>query len=182
MSVVISKDKNSSPGSPPVSKLLWIRAESDLILAVYFSRRSGSAPIALLQSQEVSSPNKLDNCWQHLSKQVDSVRLISYLYNVLQKNHRSLLWGLQTRLGGWAGKNYFQIDNLLQDIWDKSLQYIQTCSINTKCCLIQLKGVAQAILFKIKTWQNIPKHPTLVLQTSDPRSHFSPQVLYFALR
>ena len=82
-----------------------------------------------MQDYNTASPDKLNEC---LNRHADTDKLISCIYNVLQNNTPPS----EVYRRAWEDEMGQQISNY---IWDESLQFIHTCSLNTRRCLIQFK-------------------------------------------
>ena len=79
---------------------------------------------------ETARPDKLDGS---LKQAAETSHIISYLYDSL---HNMVPVSTDSIKAKWETELGVQ---LAEDIWKESLEYIHTCSINTRHCLIQFK-------------------------------------------
>ncbi len=97
---------------------------------------------------ENAEPDRLDGCVEGV---IESDDVISHLYDALQ--HISCP-STSTIKREWEKELGTQIRN---DIWDESLVYIHTCSINASHCLIQFKTTHRLHYSKEKLHRIFPE-------------------------
>lgn len=94
-----------------------------------------------MQDYNTASPDKPDEC---LNRQADTEKLISYIYNVLQNINAP---SSEVYKRAWEDDLGQQISD---DLRDESVQYIHTCCINARHCLIQFKVLHRLYYSKSK--------------------------------
>ena len=94
-----------------------------------------------------AGPDKLDDC---LKQFAGFKNIISCLYSTLQSLAPA---SSNTIKAGWEAELGVQLS---EETWDKCLRYVNTCSINTRHCLIQFKILHRLHYLKIRLHRIFP--------------------------
>lgn len=101
-----------------------------------------------LSGFETAEPDKLDN---HLRSCLGTEHIIAYLYDAIQNKCHTTMDNIKKE---WEKELGTEIEEV---IWNEALEYVNSCSINARHCLIQFKILHRLHYSKVRIHKIFPE-------------------------